>query len=288
MAHTFKVLLITPSTDDEPGTITIEGDWVNAFTGQFFLNEETNTPYPIYEEQPANTVKVPATTFQLIDNNSFFGRYSVRSPKNDNLGELDRFLDSDGNTVIRVNEFIKPLRASENDANLFVGKIIHISTYIIQTADFTQYIYPKTVSKVLHLDLPGRGYENWGEIYTQNLVNMMYNSASLEEPDRKNTGQFWFDLNTNQLKVWANGNWIITTPPSAATSFLFEQTTASTTWVITHDLKIPYPHIAGFQSFIDRGFGPEMISPQKATFNNQNELTLTFSKPIKGWVKVIK
>ncbi|MBY0376512.1 hypothetical protein K2P96_00880, partial [Patescibacteria group bacterium] len=139
MAKTFKVLQIIPTTSTSSGKIVIEGDYTAAFTGSFYLDEATNTHYPFYEDQPEGTRQIDATSFKLVDNPRFAGRYSIRTPRANALGELDRFLDEDGNTVLQVNELIKPLGETEDTTPLSYGTITNIATFIIETPDDTIY-----------------------------------------------------------------------------------------------------------------------------------------------------
>lgn len=283
---TFNVIEIIPTTSTTAGKIVIEGDFTDVFTGNFYLNEDTNTHYPFFEDAPANTVKVEATQFKLTNNTKFSGRYSVRTPRDGTPEERDRYLEN-GNTVIQVNELIRPLGDSEDDTPLTEGTISNISTFIIETPDQTIKIYPKTLSKVLYLDLPGHGYENWGELYTQNFVDMMFNHATTVEPRDARTGQLWFDLSKQQLKIWAGDQWVITTPaPPKPMSYLHSQDTPADTWVANHQLNIAFPHIANIQVYVDRGYGLEPVAPNKITFNNSNELMVQFSEPLKGYIKI--
>lgn len=290
MAKTFRILKITPTSNLEAGSITIEGDWTKAFTGAFFLDENTNTQHPFYKDPPVSTRRIDPTSFKVVGNERFSGKYTVRTPKSAADIERDRFLDEHGNTVIRVNELIKPLGDTEDETILTYGSIVNVTTFIIEipgSPDELLFIYPKSLSKVLYLDLPGHGYENWGEIYTQNLVDFMFNHATFEQPRSARPGQLWFDRNTEQLKIWAGNQWMIcTAEPPKPISYLHVQTDDDTEWVVQHNLEIPSPHIATVQVYVDRGYGPETAAPSKVTFSNRNLLQVTFSEPIKGWVKV--
>lgn len=287
-----NVVNITTSTLDQPATITVQDDYVAAFTGQFFLNEDTLLHSPTYEDQPNDTKRIRATTFSLI-NEKFGGKYSVRTAQSSDDSERSSYLDINGNTVIKVNEFLKPLGESENTAILSEGTISDCSTYIVETAGFKQFVYPDSISKGLFLDLPGRNTANWGEIYNQGLVSIAFNSAASTAPRNAQIGQTWFNTISNKLLIYSGTEWLEISQAiggsgvAGLASSLYSQTTVAATWNITHNLHITYPHIVGVQIWADRGFGPEQITANSISFNTQDTLIIKFSDPLKGWVKII-
>ena len=52
------------------------------------------------------------------------------------------------------------------------------------------------------LTLIGKNVPSYGQAIAQNLVNLMQNFASTNQPNGVLSGQLWFDTNTNLLKLW--------------------------------------------------------------------------------------
>jgi hypothetical protein len=52
------------------------------------------------------------------------------------------------------------------------------------------------------LTLIGKNVPNYGQLIAQNLVNLMQNFASTNQPNGVLSGQLWFDTNTNLLKLY--------------------------------------------------------------------------------------
>ena len=59
-----------------------------------------------------------------------------------------------------------------------------------------------TVDNTTSLQLFGKSYSGFGEGLNENLVKLLENAASTSAPTAPLRGELWFDVNTNQLKVY--------------------------------------------------------------------------------------
>jgi len=59
-----------------------------------------------------------------------------------------------------------------------------------------------TVDNATSLQLFGKSYSGFGEGLNENLVKLLENAASTSAPTAPLRGELWFDVNTNQLKVY--------------------------------------------------------------------------------------
>lgn len=60
----------------------------------------------------------------------------------------------------------------------------------------------KTDQKNTSLTLIGKNVQSYGEYFNNNLVGLLENFASVDEPVSPLVGQLWYDLNTGRLKVY--------------------------------------------------------------------------------------
>jgi hypothetical protein len=76
--------------------------------------------------------------------------------------------------------------------------------YIINKTDSTPLttITDGTIDNTTSLTLIGKSYSGFGELLNENLVKLLENSSSTSAPVAPLRGEIWFDVNTNQLKVY--------------------------------------------------------------------------------------
>ena len=292
MARSFQVQQVDVSGGPGvPGRITVPGDLVSSFQGRFFREDA-----PPHGTLPGYTVSPPmgytqirATTFNLEDNESYAGRYTVYTPIDAPDAALNPSSSFDGiNTVIRVNEVIgPPLNIGDDGA---VGTITNISTYVIEIADDAGVVQdlvipPAVMPDALPVELIGRFGSPWGEGYTQNFVDLAQNFAR-GEPADPILGQTWYDHANGEFKLRALGGSWVTIGSAVPTSYRHEQVSSDDTWVITHGLNLAAPYIAFVQFFVLDAGVYKLISPLDLTFDTANQLTVTFSVPRTGFALI--
>jgi hypothetical protein len=59
-----------------------------------------------------------------------------------------------------------------------------------------------TINNSTSLTLFGKSYSGFGELLNENLVKLLENQASTATPTAPLRGELWFDVNTNQIKVY--------------------------------------------------------------------------------------
>ena len=75
-------------------------------------------------------------------------------------------------------------------------------TYTIDYSDGTTFNIPvNTVNSDTSLDLPGKGYRNYGEAINENFLHLLENFAADDEPTNPVVGQLWYDKDAESLKV---------------------------------------------------------------------------------------
>ena len=75
-------------------------------------------------------------------------------------------------------------------------------TYTIDYSDGTTFDIPvNTVNSDTSLDLPGKGYRNYGEAINENFLHLLENFAADNEPTNPVVGQLWYDKDAESLKV---------------------------------------------------------------------------------------
>jgi hypothetical protein len=87
-----------------------------------------------------------------------------------------------------------------------------------------------TVDNTTSLQLFGQSYSGFGEALNENLVKLLENAASTSAPISPLKGELWFDINTNQIKVYdgtsfkptggARGSTTVPTSPSVGDLWL--------------------------------------------------------------------
>lgn len=264
----------------------LDGNVTPSFKGRYFRN-------PAGLELPAYTVPAPvgytlisATSFDIIDNPSYNGHYTVYTPGT-NL-DPSYISDFDGtSTNILIAEMIgTPVNVGDD----LIGKVINISTYLVVIAGEADLAIPPTaIIENRPLTMVGKYGKPWGELYTQNLLKLAQNFASDVAPADPYLGQTWFDSITSTLKLYDGITWVNISVSSGGgtTSYRFTQLAAASTWNVAHNLGMASPFVCLVQVFVDRGvLGHKMILPSDITFNDTNNLTITFTSAETGVVLI--
>lgn len=290
MTRSYSVSQIIQSAGvGQPAKIVLsalDGNVTPSFKGRYYRNS-------VGLELPAYTIPAPigysliaATSFDIIDNPSYNGHYTVYTPGS-NLDPSGTATFDGVNTTILLNELIGiPLNIGDD----LIGKVINISTYVIAIeGEADLYIPPTAILEDRPLSLVGKNGKPWGEIYSQNLVKLAQNFANGSAPSNPYLGQMWFDSITSTLKLYDGSTWNDLTISSSGgtTSYRFTQLVAASTWNVVHNLGLTSPFVCLVQVFVDRGvLGHKMILPSDITFNNTNQLTITFTSAETGVVLI--
>ena len=273
-----------------PGRIAVAGDLVSSFQGKFYRqNVSPHLVDPFYSSPttPSGYTLITATTFDVIDNPSYDGRYTVYTPTSVSDANQSSVL-SVGNTEVLVNENVGvPILAGHS---VTTGSVTNISTYVIAIQGEASLVVPPTILMFDRpMDIIGRNGAPWAESYTQNFVKLAQNFAGPLAPINPYLGQTWYDDATNTLNLRTTAGWsaIASGVSGSNTTFRYSQNSATTTWVITHSLGLAAPFIAFVQIFVDVGGGVfKMIMPADMSFDSANKLTITFTSPQKGVVLI--
>jgi hypothetical protein len=75
-----------------------------------------------------------------------------------------------------------------------------------------------TIDNTADLTLIGKNYSGYGEILNENFVKLMENFASSSQPASPLTGQLWWDLANNSLKVYTGSGFKIVSGSTASAS----------------------------------------------------------------------
>lgn len=269
-------IVVGPTTDN------VSGDWTQVFRGRFYRDALGNTqPFYSSPTPPSGYVLIQATTFSVVDNPSYGGRYTVYTQPS-MLG-LTSSTYGGGVTTVRVNE---PIGAPLNPAHLTSGFVTNVSTYYITVPpDAPIIIPPEVILENRSVDLPGRSFSGWGEVFLQNLARQAQNFAGPTAPPLPFVGQPWFNTTNSEFRVWNGSSWSLLNGTVFATSssFRHEQTVAASTWTVNHGLNLPAPFVAHASFFVDVGGGVyKPILPSDMTYVSANQLTVTFSTPYVG------
>lgn len=278
-----KILKVNPTTTTA-GSVEITGDFTSSFLGKYFRNEAGNILPPYTSSPPAGYVAIVATTFEIIENAKYSGRYTVYSPSSIGDGESSTF--SAGKTITRLLEVIPPLSGSDPANYASDGYITNISTYVVNTGTVDIIIPPGVSLTQYPIELVGRSITGWGESYAQNFINLAKNFAATTPPAVAFTGQMYFDTDDKQMRVYDGAAWDLVNKSSFGVTFRHTQGAASSTWTVNHGLGLQAPFIALVQCFVDTENGPKLIMPLDVQFVSQNQLAIIFSNAEVGYVLV--
>lgn len=269
---------INATTPVSPGSIEIDADFTKMFQGKFYRNPTTGEVLPhITDPVPSGFVLIKATTFDIIDNPKYAGRYTVYTPV-DATSQPSSF--SSNRTRINVNEPI-----SSGDENP-TGYITNVSTYLLYTGFDIIVVPPEVTITSYPIDFMGRDSAGWGESFAQNFTSLVTNFANVNAPTNPFIGQTWYNTDDKQMHVWQGSSWEILNKGSFGTTYRHTQGTAAKVWTINHGLGLPAPHIAFCQFYVDRGNGPQVIVPSNVRFIGPNQMEVTFTNTEIGYVLV--
>lgn len=299
-----KIAITKINASSPLGSIEVANDFAGVFQGKFYRHPTTGAVVPFYTTPaPAGYTLVRATTFEIVENAKYSGRYTVYTPAAAQDTQSSVYTQNTnpvgiipgGRTRITVNEPIATaasgdaatLTSAETPATQgAAGYITNISTYLLYTGSGNIVVPPAVDITIYPVELMGRDSAGWGEAFAQNFVNLARNFASTNAPANPFVGQMWFDTDDQQMRVWNGTSWDLMNRASFGTTFRHTQGTAAKTWTVNHGLGFPPPYIGFCQFFVDRGNGPQIIIPADVQFVNGNQLQVTFSNPEVGYVMV--
>lgn len=282
------ILKIIPSTTPGvPSSIEIGLDFTSIFHGKEWL-VDTGERQPFYNAQPSNSTLLVATSFEIVDNAKYKGKYTVYTKPDSNGLASSEYSAGSGRTTIRVTEAMPVGTGSE----LTSGVITNISTYLLTVSGESSLV---VLEQQLKTDRPvalaGRFSSGWGEAVMQNMLLGTQNFAGPSAPDKPFQGQLWFDTINGLLKIKPtpldNDDWVVANaaflggPP-----YRHHQTLSTATWTVNHGLNLADPYIASCDFFVDTPNGVKPILPIDVTYLNADQLTVTFSNPSTGYVIV--
>lgn len=282
-----KILTINATSGAIPGFIEVANDYTQVFQGKYYRDSETGETAPSYTNPaPVDYSLIKATTFDIVDNPKYAGRYTVYSPANASDSSSSTYSPPRNQTLINVSELIPALGSSDSSELSSAGYITNISTYLLYTGT-ENIIVPPTVGITDYpIEFMGRDSAGWGEAFSQNFINVARNFAHTDSPAKPFVGQTWFDTGENQMRVWNGSGWELLNGTSFGVTFRHTQGSAAAAWTINHGLNLPAPYIAFCQFFVDRGNGPQIIIPSDVRFTSANQMTVSFSNPEIGYVLV--
>jgi hypothetical protein len=278
-----KILNINATVGGTPGSIEVATDFTPIFQGKFYRNPSTGEVTPSYTSPaPSGSILIKATTFEIVENSKYAGRYTVYTPASGTDRAASTF--GSGKTTVNVNEIIP---AIGSDASLSsAGYITNISTYLLYTGTSTIVVPPAVDITSYPVEFMGRDSAGWGEAFAQNFLNIARNFANSTAPSNPFVGMTWLNTDDGQMRVWNGTSWALLNQATVGATYKHSQTTAAATWVVNHNLNLASPFIGFVQFFVDRGAGPKMIIPSDVTFNSKDQLTVTFSNQEIGYVLV--
>lgn len=280
------------STLSVPSTIEVEQDYTSIFHGKEWIDGTGfRSPYYAYDfdtgtavqTPPVGTVVLVASTFEITDNVKYAGKYTVYTKPSSSSLESSEF--TSGRTFIRVNEALP----AGTGAELTSGVITHISTYLLTiTGEASLVVLEQGSNTSRPLELLGRFNNGWGEVIFQNQVLQAQSFAGGTAPVNPFQGQLWYDTSLDLLKINSTNGWeIVNSAFFGGAPFRYTKNTASTTWVIQHNMNLPAPFIASTTFFVDIGSGVyKPILPADITFSDANTITATFSQAYAGYAVV--
>jgi hypothetical protein len=294
MTRRIPIHSIVPANGGTNGTISIAamsdnltGDWTSVFRGKMYrqkVSPFTMTPFNAPPGVLTDYQLIETTTFDIVDNSSYAGRYTVFSPPVGDASASSTFVSPI--TTIRVNEAIVDRAVV---ADLTTGYVTNISTYYLQVGS-THLIVPPGVSLADYpVEIIGRNFSGYGESLNQNVLNLYSNFASATAPAAPLTGALWFDLNMGAMKMYDGTSWGILNAvvnAVAASSYRHTQSAAAMTWTIAHGLNLAVPYIANTSFFVNVSGVVKPIIPADVTFIDANHLSVTFTNGYTGYALV--
>lgn len=266
------------------------GNWTSVFQGKFYrLKTSPFTTQPFYSSPsstPAGYDLIVATQFEVVENASYAGRYTVYTQASSIDTASSTF--SAGTTQVRVNEAVP---APLTPGDLTAGYVTNVSTYYLYRSgsEAAVIVPPGVTIDIDSLEYPGRFFSGWGEIYNQNLTRLLQHHASVSAPADPVTGMLWFDLSTGLLKVWDGVSFTVVNnsffAPAASAKIPFT-TVANVPFTIIHNLNATSPYVVMAQFFVDTGGGYKTIIPSDVTFTNANSFTVTLTTAYSGYALV--
>ncbi len=293
-----QILNIKPGEDSSvPAEIEVGLDFTQIFHGTEWINSaRVRSPFYAYDTDPVSAAPVPpadvtqliATSFEIVDNPKFEGRYTVYTKKTATSPESSEYNAQTGRTIIRVNESISGGVGTE----LTSGVITNISTYLLTvTGEPSMLVLEQEINTDRPVQVVGKLAIGWGEIFMQNLLRQSQSFAGPQPPEKPFQGQLWFDTLQSLLKVkptpMDNGDWqVINSAFFGGAPYRHNQTTAASTWTISHGLGLPPPYCASCDFFVNTANGVKPILPIDVSFIDANTMTVTFSNAETGYVIV--
>lgn len=297
MSRKIAITAITQSNLSTLGTVQISvhpentaGDWTGVFNGKFYRQKVSpfaTAPFYTSLTPPVGYELIEATQFEITDNASYAGRYTVYTP----VSAPDAVTNPSSSlsgiiTTIRVNESIAA-PASPGDAT--TGFVSNVSTFYIYIESRPAVIVPPGVSiDAINLELPGRFFSGWGEGFNGDLVKLYQNFAGATPPVDPALGGLWFDTSTGFLRVY-DGAWQIVNASAFAPAipFTHSQPVASTTWTVNHNLGAAAPFLVSASFYVDiGGLVYKQIIPSDVTYVSANQISVTFTSPYAGYATV--
>ena len=290
MSRKYAIIGATANSSPTPDTFLVSGDFTSVFKGKHY--RQIASPHALSDYHlspltpPAGYQLIEACTFDVIGTTNANGRYTVFTKTS--TTESSEYNSGTNRTTIRVNETIATTLGSG-------GFITNVSTYLIGTWPTGSLLVPNGVALIkgyngddYPIDYIGRYVNGYGEAYAQNLQDLLQNFAAATAPTSPFIGQIWFDTTASILKVWNGSTWL--TPGAGVfapvDSYRHTQTTTSTSWTVAHGLGLSFPFIAHVSCFSNEVGGLKAILPSDISFDNANQLTVTFSSGKTGYVLV--
>lgn len=281
------ITAVTPSLSAAPSTVTISvgSDYAALFHGKEWI-DANGTRYPFYAYTSstalsAGCTSLVATTFDIIGNSSFNGRYTVYTKISSSDFDSVTYNSASSELTIRISE---TLFTSGNSTG---GFITNISTYLISVAGEGNVT---VLENQEYADRPvalcGKYTSSWGEALQQNLVSMTQHWAGPTPPPNPMLGQLWFDTTTAVLKIRTFSSWEAVNASITGSSFRFTQSTASLSWTVQHNLNLPIPYIPSCDFYANTIDGVKSIIPSDVTYQDANTIIVTFSNPTSGYALI--
>lgn len=279
----FKISQINPSTSF-PMSVVVDGDLTSFALGKYYRDSVTGAIQPPYTTPVpgGNFVLIQTTSFEIVGNPLYNGRYTVYSPLS--AGDRQPSVFAAGKTTINANEVIRPPQAGDPANATTAGYVRNFSTYVITIAPNTNItIPPLTENNSYSIDLVGRGINGWGEMYAQNFMDLMQNFAGPTAPAKPVIGQQHFSTVSGNNMTYNGSGWEITNIKAFGITHTHTQSAAAATWTVTHNLGLAAPFVGLWQAFVNRDGKVQPIVPSSITFTNANSCTLTFTNAETGY-----